>query len=528
MNRPRPSMLRTVSTLALGALAAAPLLAQEGGVPSGVPQLDHVWIIMMENHAYQQIVGNPSSPFTNSYMKMVNTSTNYFAIAHPSLTNYLEVVGGSNFGILNDNSPDWHNGGCTPNIVAGATAYDNSSSGNACPIAGTGTEAATPVFDTSNETAPPGVTSVTEIDGVLSIPAANGVVGKTIADQLFEHGLSWKSYQESLPPTGADRVNNSDGFYSDVNPIQSALPNESQSLVNLYAVKHNPFVYFKSVQEGGTSGNGLANSVGFDGARGLWDDLATGQVPSFSFIAPNQCNDQHGRGNAGPLCDFDPSSTGTQTGLNPALIYQGDKTIESIVRAIHASPAWGWGRNAIVLVWDENDYSATPNTNQVLLTVDTNYGVSGVQSAVFYTHYSLLRTLEGGFGLPCLNHACDANVPAMTDLFAPAPPAQVTPASPARFLTTVRWTDGGGQAHDASLTPMSGDTKAFWFFSPQDVDVVVKVLDARGLNGKFWVFVGSLTSEAYTVTVTDTLTGATRTYTNAAGQTASQADTSAF
>jgi len=527
MNRRiRPSIFRTVATLGGICALAGALSAQEGGVPAGVPQLDHVWVILMENHAYQQIVGNPSAPFTNSYMNMVNAATNYFAIAHPSLTNYLEFVGGSNFGVLNDNSPDWHNGACTSNLASGTTSYDNGGP-NVCPIAGTGTDAATPVFDTSNETSPPSITSVTEIDGVMSIPAASGIVGKTIGDQLYEHGLSWKSYQESLPPTGADRVNNSDGFYSDVNPIQNSLPNESQSLVNLYAVKHNPFVYFRSVQEG-PSGNNLANSVGFDGANGLYADLASGQVPSFSIVVPNQCNDQHGRGNAGPLCDFDPSTTGTQTGLNPALIYQGDKTIQTLVQAIHASPAWGWGRNAIVLWWDENDYSATPNTNQVLVTVDTNYGVSGVKSNAFYTHFSLLRSLESGFGLPCLNHACDATTSTMTDLFAPAPAAQVTPAPPARFLTTVTWTDGGGQSHPANLTPLSTDSKGFWFFTPQDVDVVVKVLDARGLNGKFWVFVGSLTTEAYTVTVTDTLTGASKTYTNPAGQTASQSDTSAF
>ncbi len=516
-----------VATLGvIGALLTGPLLAQEGGVPSGVTQLDHVWIIMMENHAYEQIVGNPSAPFTNSYMNMVNASTNYFAIAHPSLTNYLEVVGGSNFGILNDNSPDWHNGACVANIVSGTTNFDNGGPNN-CPIAGTGIDAATPVFDTTNEITPPSITSVTEIDGVMSIPAASGIVGKTIGDQLYEHGMTWKSYQESLPPTGADRVNNSDGFYSDVNPITSSLPNETQSLINLYAVKHNPFAYFKSVQEG-PAGNNLANTVGFDGANGLYADLASGQVPSFSIVVPNQCNDQHGRGNAGPICDFDPSTTGTQAGLNPALIYQGDKTIETLVRAIHSSPAWGWGHNAIVVWWDENDYSATPNTNRVLLTVDTNYGVSGVKSNVFYTHFSLLRTLEAAFGLPCLNHACDANVATMSDLFAPAPPASVTPASPSRFVTTVRWTDGAGAAHDANLTAISADTKGFWFFTPEDIDVTVKVLDARGLNGKFWVFVGSLTTEAYTVTVTDTLTGATRTYTNAAGQTASQADTGAF
>ena len=69
-------------------------------------------------------------------------------------------------------------------------------------------------------------------------------------------------------------------------------------------------------------------------------------------------------------------------------------------------------------MWDENDYSLSPITNQVLLIVDTNYGRHGVSSPRFYTHYSLLRTLEAGFGLPCLNHACDRGVSVMSDLFA--------------------------------------------------------------------------------------------------------------
>jgi len=507
------------------ALSAGTALAGEGGVPTGIPALDHVWIIMMENHAYAQIVGNPSSPFTNKYMKQANTATKYFAVAHPSLTNYLEVVGGSNFGVLNDNSPDWHNGACAPNIVSGTTSYDVSTSPNVCAIAGIGTDAATPVFDTSNEITPPSITKVTEIDGVASIPAAAGTVGKTIADQLAERGLTWKSYQESLPPTGADLVNNSDGFYSDVNPISSSLPAETQSLIKLYAVKHNPFVYFKSVQEGTNPGSSLANTVGFET---LFGDLASGQVPSFSFIAPNQCNDQHGRGNAGPLCDFDPSSTGTQAGLNPGLILQGDRTIQTLVTAIHGSPAWGWGHNAIVLLWDENDYSATPNTNQVLLTVETNYGVNGIQSSNFYTHFSLLKTLDAGFGLPCLNHACDANVAAMTDLFAPIPPEQVVPASPARFLATVTWTAPDGSAGSGNLTVISAETKGFWFFSSDNIDLVFKVLDGRAVNNKFWVFWGSLTNVQYTLTVTDTLTGAKKVYQNPQGQMTSGADTTAF
>ena len=162
--------------------------------------------------------------------------------------------------------------------------------------------------------------------------------------------------------------------------------------------------------------------MGFDGAYGLWADLRSAfagiSAPALSFIVPNQCNDQHGRGNAGAFCNFDPDDNGSQAGLNPALMHLGDDALKKVVTAIKASPAWNTGKNAIVVVWDENDYSLSPNKNQVVMIVDTNYGTGGKKSAKFYTHYSLLKTLEAGLGLPCLNHACDANVSVMSDLFA--------------------------------------------------------------------------------------------------------------
>jgi hypothetical protein len=252
---------------------------------------------------------------------------------------------------------------------------------------------------------------------VHSFEAAPNTFGKTIADQLTAAGLSWKSYQESLPPSGADGVNFSDGFFTDSSNIPGAIPGEAQSLIKLYAAKHNPFVYFQSVQEGSDPSNSLSNVVSFAGEHGLFADLSSGRVPNFAFIAPNQCNDQHGRGNAGPQCDFDPNDQGTQDGLNPALISIGDQTLATLVAAIHHSPAWREGRNAIVVVWDEDDYSVAPTTNQVLLIVDTNYGHHSTSSSRFYTHFSLLKSLEAGFDLPCLNHACDVGVNVISDLF---------------------------------------------------------------------------------------------------------------
>ena len=201
-----------------------------------------------------------------------------------------------------------------------------------------------------------------------------------------------------------------------------------------YAVKHNPFAYFKNVQDGASKDNSLDNVVGFDGPRGLYADLARGEVPNFAFVVPNQCNDQHGRGNGDAFCAFDPGlspgdvTVGTQAGLNRGLIQQGDTTIERIIRAIHASSVWHEGRNAIVVVWDENDYSGAlnnpnglfppQNQNQVVLTVETNDPEQkAVQSDNYYNSYSLLKSLEAAFGLPCLNHSCDTNVSIMTDLF---------------------------------------------------------------------------------------------------------------
>jgi hypothetical protein len=414
-------MKKTALAVGLFAALAGAASAQEGAVPKGVPHLDHVFVIMMENHGYSQIVGNPNAPFTNQYTKSVNSAINYFAIGHPSSTNYLETVGGSNFGVRSDNAPDWHNANCSPNIVSPFyTTTDFPSSANVCPIAGEGMDAATPAVDMTNECPNPSVTDpcspgLIDIDG-SSIPAAH-TIGKMIGDQLAEKGRRWKSYQESLPAAGADGIAYSDGFFTDLSNIPDALGGAS-AFVKLYAAKHNPFVYFKSVQEGRDPNNSLANVVGFEGKGGFYDDLSSGHLPSLSFIAPNQCNDQHGRGNGGAQCAFDPVTDGSQAGLNPALIYVGDLTLRTIVKAIHNSPAWREGRNAIVTLWDENDYSFVPNLNQVLVIVDTNYGPHGVHSSNFYTHFSLLRTLEGGFGVPCLNHACDESTKAMIDLFA--------------------------------------------------------------------------------------------------------------
>jgi hypothetical protein len=449
---------KAASLCLLAAGLAASTLAQEKDVPKGIPHQDHVFVIMMENHGFYQVIGNPNEPYLNSLIASgkVNLATNYFAVGHPSLTNYLEIVGGSNFGIRSDNPPNWGSTSCTTNLQSGVVNADNNAGGIAgaptppgpiettdvCPISGSGKDAETPAVDDWNEigtaTAADGSTIIVfpylaDIDGLqFVLPAPT--VGKTIGDQLAWAGMSWKSYQESVPLGSLFGVNYSNGTATNLTDFSTLSPLTLSSVVQAYAVKHNPFAYFESVQKGTMPNNSMDNVVGFEGSRGLYADLAAGNVPNLAFIAPNQCNDQHGRGNGDAFCAFDYGvdnglTAGTQQGLNPGLIQQGDTTIERLVNAIHASSIWHYSRAAIVIVWDENDYSGVTkkqnglfplvNQNKVVLTVETNRDRDdlGVQSGTFYNSFSLLKSLEAAFGLPCLNHACDAGVSVMSDLF---------------------------------------------------------------------------------------------------------------
>ena len=75
----------------------------------------------------------------------------------------------------------------------------------------------------------------------------------------------------------------------------------------------------------------------------------------------------------------------------------------------------------------------------------------------------------------------------------------------------------------------SEDSGVIWFFSPSNFEVMIKVLDACTLNNRYWVFYAAVTSVEFEITVTDTFTGATKTYTNELGVSApAVTDTSAF
>jgi hypothetical protein len=72
-----------------------------------VPAFDHVFVIVMENHGYNQIIGAVDAPYINSLVPTSAVASNYFAITHPSLPNYLTLAGGDTFGITSDCTTCW-------------------------------------------------------------------------------------------------------------------------------------------------------------------------------------------------------------------------------------------------------------------------------------------------------------------------------------------------------------------------------------------------------------------------------------
>jgi phosphatidylinositol-3-phosphatase len=80
-----------------------------------VPDFKHIIMIVFENHEFDSVVGNLTMPEYNQYLKANTLLTQYYAIMHPSLPNYLALFGGDTFGITSD---------CENCFISAATLVD--------------------------------------------------------------------------------------------------------------------------------------------------------------------------------------------------------------------------------------------------------------------------------------------------------------------------------------------------------------------------------------------------------------------
>jgi hypothetical protein len=109
--RASPKQIVVIVTSLASTLLIAPTAAATGPAPPGAssapsvspPHYDHIFVIVEENHGFQDVIGNPAAPNLNALAQQFGLATNYFGISHPSEPNYVALLGGNTFGIADDN-----------------------------------------------------------------------------------------------------------------------------------------------------------------------------------------------------------------------------------------------------------------------------------------------------------------------------------------------------------------------------------------------------------------------------------------
>ena len=343
------------------------------GNDSAVPRYAHIFVIVLENKDQNQVMDPSAAPNIARLGKTYGIASHFYAEVHPSEGNYVALVSGDTYGIHDDDAYYCHAGMQDPHC--------EKSSG-------------------------PGYTNHT-----VSQP--------DIGSQLDTAGLSWKGYYESIPQPGSGAVVAGDPSWG-----------AAASHWELYASKHSGFINFAAVQN---SPRRTSLLVGFDQ---LDRDLASGTMPSFALIVPNQCNDMHGLDPKDYTADVAAAIPQDCLHNNAAgLISRGDAEVNRLMAKIQASPVWKSSDNvAVVITFDEGssdtplgccgiDPKSVANFGGGLIptVVITNHGPRGVVDNTQYSHYSLLRTIEDAFGIKeYIGHAADTNagVQPMVTLFA--------------------------------------------------------------------------------------------------------------
>ena len=262
-----------------------------------VPYFKHIIIVVFENKEFGTVINNPKMPFFNQLAKSNTLLTQFYAVTHPSLPNYLALIGGDTFGVTFD---------CT-SCIEDAT---------------------------------------------------------TLPDLIESAGLTWKTYQEDMPSpcfAGAESGN--------------------------YAMKHNPFVYFKPIRLDTVRCNRSIVPL-----SQLQVDLAANSLPNFVFITPNQCNDAHD-------CTIDIADNwlkGLMDRLLPPLDAEGKPYL-------------------VVLTWDEGQGNHSccglpaEAGGRIATILISPQGKNGFEDSTPYTLYSLLKTISEAWHLRYLGHAADAD-----------------------------------------------------------------------------------------------------------------------
>jgi hypothetical protein len=342
-------MLRTLLLIASLASGAAP--ASAAAAP---PPIKHVFVLVMENHNYDETFGKDSkAPFlAKTLTAQGQLLTQYYGIAHFSLPNYIAMISGQGPNVQTQTDCQFYN-----EFAPGTIGADGQAMGAGCVY-----------------------------------PAAV----KTVADQLTAKGLTWGGYMEDMGNATGEaqtcrhpELNMRDG-------TQSAKDGDQ------YAARHNPFVYFHSIID---SPDCAKRDVPL---TRLPTTLAADDVPNYVFITPNLCSDGHD----GPCVDGKP---GGLEGINGFLqtwvpLIQKSRAYRDgglIVVTFDESES---GAESCCVDDAPNSpnpglTSQGPGGGRIGAVLLSPYIKPGTTNAKPYNHYSLLRSVEDIFGLKQLGYA---------------------------------------------------------------------------------------------------------------------------
>ena len=169
-----------------------------------------------------------------------------------------------------------------------------------------------------------------------------------IADRIEGSGRTWTAYMEDMPTACATADS------------------------GLYAVHHNPFIYYQDISGNQTRCN--SHVVPF---TRFATDLTANRLSNFVWITPGLCHDGHD-------CSLDVAGA----------------WLDETVSRITSSNAWR-SSGVLFVVWDEGDGGDNNLVPLIVLTKDA----TAMRVETQYDHYSLLATIEDLYGLPRLGAA---------------------------------------------------------------------------------------------------------------------------
>src|SRR5215467_5424412 len=347
-----------------------------------LPPIRHVFVLLLENQAYGVTFGSrsPAPYLARTLPSRGALLTQYYAIGHASLGNYIALVSGQ---------------------------APNSSTQLDCAV---------------YENFRPSATALDAHGQLLGSGCVYPRIVRSLPDQLESAGLSWKAYMEDMGKNPA-REPVTCGHV----PLGATETTNLASRGDQYAAKHNPFVYFHSIIDDQARCDSHVVNL-----ERLPEDLASAATTAnYIFITPNLCSDGHDTqcadGQIGGLAGIDRflRTWVPRIEAAPAFLADGMLIItfdESDGGGAEGSSAC-CGERPLPGARFQPGFSG-PGGGRVGAIVLSKFVKPGTVSAVPYNHYSLLRTVEAIFGLSYLGYAAEDGLQTFgPDVFSAAPRA---------------------------------------------------------------------------------------------------------